>query len=437
MEYTYLDLLCYLILYSFMGWIAEVVVVSITTRGLRNRGFFNLPFCLSYGIVMDLLIITFPTMEGNIVMMYVAALVISSVVTFLSGSISKRISRTIMWDYQTNNLFAGTKMAFLYALLQGLIFLLVLLLIQPLVYLLSSITPRWIKIMICIAVGALLLCDFTIILITLRRRRTQEEMDELLTLTSKNKRRISERLTTIVWRRINKAYPNAGRVEDAGGAEVDEKPAVFAKGICLTKLVWVFLIAALVGDLIETVFVWIRFGTLMSRSSLIYGPFSVVWGFGAVILTFVLYRLANKNVILIFLFGCLIGGIYEYLCSVATEVFLGTTFWDYSDLPFNFGGRTNLLFCMFWGLLAVAWIKWLYPIMSRLIEKIPPVVGTVLTWVIVMFFVLDCVLTIAVMLRYVDRAADPEVHNIIQQFLDTFYPDSLVEKRWQNLVVTE
>lgn len=430
MEFTVLELLCYLIIYSFMGWVTEVVAVSITTKGLRNRGFFNLPFCLSYGVVMDLLIITFPTMNGSLFMMYLAALLMSSIVTSISGRISRRISRTTLWDYQTNNLFSGTKTAFLYALLQGLIFLLVFLLIQPLLYLLVSLMPVWMEITLCAVTFGLLFIDFIIIVYALRRYHTQEEIDALLEPNRNPKRLTSERITRLVWKRINKAYPNAGDMEKK------EKTVVFAQGLCITKVIWIFLIAALIGDLVETVFVWIRFGTLMSRSSLVYGPFSVVWGFGAVLLTVMLYRLAKKNAVLVFVFGCLIGGVYEYLCSVASEVFLGTTFWDYSDLPFNFGGRTNLLFCMFWGLLGVAWIKLLYPFVSRLIEKIPPIAGMTLTWVIVIFFVLDCVLTVAVLLRYVDRIDNPDAVNLLQRFLDTVYPDSFVENRWQNLVIS-
>ena len=35
--------------------------------------------------------------------------------------------------------------------------------------------------------------------------------------------------------------------------------------------------------------------------------------------------------------------------SVFTELLFGTTFWDYSDIPFNLGGRINLLYCFFGG----------------------------------------------------------------------------------------
>lgn len=49
--------------------------------------------------------------------------------------------------------------------------------------------------------------------------------------------------------------------------------------------------------------------------------------------------------------------------------------WDYSKIPFNLGGRINLLFCFFWGIAAVVWLKILYPKFSGWIEQIPVKVG--------------------------------------------------------------
>ena len=79
--------------------------------------------------------------------------------------------------------------------------------------------------------------------------------------------------------------------------------------------------------------------------------------------------------------GTVLGGAYEYACSIFTELVFGTVFWDYSKLPFNLGGRINLLFCFFWGIAAVVWLKIIYPKLSNLIEKIPIKTGNILTWI--------------------------------------------------------
>ena len=109
----------------------------------------------------------------------------------------------------------------------------------------------------------------------------------------------------------------------------------------------------------------------MSRSSVVYGPFSIVWGLGCVLLTAFLYPYREKNDRYIFLAGTILGGAYEYICSVFSELVFGTVFWDYSAIPFNLGGRINLLYCFFWGIVAVVWLKMLYPILSGWIEKLP------------------------------------------------------------------
>lgn len=427
MSYTYLDLLCCLLIYSFLGWVVEVVIVSIRNHKLSNRGFFNLPFCLSYGVVMDILILILPTMGTHYLSQYIATLIVSSVVTFLSGGLAKRVSRTELWKYQENALFAGNKKWALLSLLQAAAFFAAYLLLHPVLFTLVILLPDPLVIVLCAVFGGLLAVDFVLILVALRRKRTPEELEQFQASHQKGKRSLGLLLYQLVWRRLSRAYPNLNRMELEG------EKRVFARGVCVTKLIWVFFICALLGDLIETVFCRFSAGVWMSRSSLIYGPFSVVWGIGAVVLTVVLQKLADKPDRYVFLAGCFIGGVYEYLCSVFTEFFFGTTFWDYSDMPFNFGGRTNLLFCVFWGLLAVFWIKILYPRISALVEKIPPVMGTILTWLIVVFLALDAAVSVAAMLRYVQRAADPAAHTVIQRFLDQNYPDSLIERVWPNM----
>lgn len=173
----------------------------------------------------------------------------------------------------------------------------------------------------------------------------------------------------------------------------------------------------------------------MSRSSVIYGPFSIVWGIGAVLLTVVLQKLAGKEDRYVFLAGCILGGVYEYLCSVFTEIFLGTTFWDYSKMPFNIGGRTNLLYCVFWGILSVAWVKICYPKISGFIEKLPALGGKIATWVLLVLMICNGLISAAAMIRYVERKDGIEAGNSVESFLDDKYPDQLVEWIWPNMKI--
>ena len=165
---------------------------------------------------------------------------------------------------------------------------------------------------------------------------------------------------------MEKAYPVIFEA-----TEQIAKQGTFAEGCCFYKLFWLFFIGAVLGDFTETIFCRITAGEWMSRSSLVWGPFSIVWGLALVFATVLLYKDREKPDRHIFIAGTLLGGAYEYICSVFTEIAFGKVFWDYSKIPFNLGGRINLLYCFFWGIAAVLWIKLLYPHFSRWIEKIP------------------------------------------------------------------
>ena len=127
---------------------------------------------------------------------------------------------------------------------------------------------------------------------------------------------------------------------------------------------------AFLGDVVETIFCRITAGVWMSRSSLVWGPFSVVWGLALVLASILLRGGEQKSESRIFWFGVILGGAYEYVCSAVTELLFGTVFWDYSGFKFNLGGRINLLYCFFWGIAAVTWIRYGYPLVAKGMEAV-------------------------------------------------------------------
>ena len=168
------------------------------------------------------------------------------------------------------------------------------------------------------------------------------------------------------------------------------------------KLVGLFLIGSLFGDLIETVFCRITMGWWMSRSSVVYGPFSVVWGFACALLSALMYKYKDRSDRYLFFYGTVVGGTYEDVCSVLTELLFGTVFWDYSGIPFNLGGRVNLLYCFFWGIIAVVWVKLIYPFCPG-DEKIPRKTGPALTWVLIVLMVFNKGISALALARYSNR----------------------------------
>ncbi len=133
----------------------------------------------------------------------------------------------------------------------------------------------------------------------------------------------------------------------------------FAKGLNGYKLLLVCFIGSFFGVIIEMLWclvsviiemLWclVSRGYIESRAGLVYGPFNLLYGFGAVVLTVTLYKFRNRGAWISFLGGIIVGSVVEYVCSWGQELVFGTRSWDYSKMPFNINGRICLLYSIFW-----------------------------------------------------------------------------------------
>ena len=235
-----------------------------------------------------------------------------------------------------------------------------------------------------------------------------------------------------VEQRMNKAHPAL-----TFRRQRRAKSTTFAEGCSPYKIILLFFIGAFLGDITETIFCRITAGYWMSRSSVVWGPFSIVWGLAIAAVTQLLYRYKDRPASWLFVAGTLLGGAYEYLCSVFTEVVFGTVFWDYSAIPFNLGGRINLLYCFFWGFAAIAWFKVLYPPISHMIESLPKRFGTVLTWGLCVFMAANIAVSSAALVRYNERVRGEAAATSLAACLDEHFDDARMAKVYPKAVHVE
>lgn len=139
----------------------------------------------------------------------------------------------------------------------------------------------------------------------------------------------------------------------------------FAQGINIYKILLVCIVGSFAGVIIEMMWAYARYGVIESRRGLVYGPFNLLYGAGAVFLTLTLYKYRNKGRIWSFLGGFIVGSVLEYACSWGQEMLLGSRSWDYSNIPLNLNGRICFTYSVFWGILGIVWIKDLYPRMAK------------------------------------------------------------------------
>ena len=433
MEYTAYQLTWFFLIYSFLGWLLETALAAARKGRLLNRGFLNAPFSPVYGLASILFAVFLPELRSAPLFLFLGGMLLATALELITAILLERIFRQKWWDYSQEPWNFGGYICLKYSLVWGVLALFCLFLGNPLLTALSDWLPQTVGRILQIVILALLAVDFLgSWAAVLQLSGSIREPSEV----SRRWKRLSDALdnavTRAIQRRMARAYPSLEREllrrERRGRAK--RVPAqVFAQGCSFYKLAWIFFLAALLGDLFEMVFCRLSMGEWMSRSSVLYGPFSIVWGFAAVMLTALLYRYRERRDGFLFLFGTVLGGAYEYGCSVLSELLFGTIFWDYSHIPFNLGGRINLLYCFFWGIATVVWLKGLYPRLSKLIERLPMRLGKVLTWVMLVFMVGNIALSALAYGRYVERTTlDQPPQSAISQFLDDHYPNERIEQ---------
>ena len=213
----------------------------------------------------------------------------------------------------------------------------------------------------------------------------------------------------------------------------EEKTGHFAMGLNFYKLILLVFIGSFAGVVVEMLWCLLTNGYLESRAGLVYGPFNLLYGVGAVTLSVCLFRYRNRSSGFSFAGGMIVGSVVEYVCSWGQELLFGSTSWDYSNLPFNLNGRICLLYSVFWGILGVLWMKNLYPRLARWILKLPNRLGKAFTVAMAVFLVVNGVVTLLAVDRWSERIAGEPAVTAADRLFDEHFPDARMERVFANM----
>lgn len=202
-------------------------------------------------------------------------------------------------------------------------------------------------------------------------------------------------------------------------------------------LFWLFTAGCVFGLAVETAFHAIVYGGLESRAGLVWGPFSPIYGVGAVVLTASLNRFYHSHNLIIFLIAMLLGSVMEYATSWLMEVLWGAVAWDYSGTFGNINGRTNFAFGVMWGLLGLMWVRVILPFIKQVFSHVnaKSALVRIVTIALSAFMAVNIVVTVLALDREGQRAAGVPATTWEQRFFDEHFPDSYLQARMQNMSV--
>lgn len=213
------------------------------------------------------------------------------------------------------------------------------------------------------------------------------------------------------------------------------------------NLFWVFFVCSVLGLILEEVWhmVVVDPGVYQDRAGMLFGPFSPIYGFGAVLMTMALNRFYKKNPLIIFLVSALIGGAFEVFVGWFMQTSFGVVSWSYSHIrlfgmpdPIAVltGGRTCTPFACMWGLGGLIWIKVLLPRLLKLINMIPWKRRYSATVILTAVMLIDGVMTLQ-SLDYWYQRVNGTVRNIpVAQFYDRHFDNEYMENRFQSMTMS-
>lgn len=96
---SFSQLILWIFIYSFLGWIMECIVIRIQLGHWENRGFVRLPFCIIYGFGVYIAYHILAPFENNYLALYLSGSVAATIFEYLTAWIMLKMFGKIWWDY--------------------------------------------------------------------------------------------------------------------------------------------------------------------------------------------------------------------------------------------------------------------------------------------------------------------------------------------------
>lgn len=125
------SIIWYFFIYSIIGYLCEILYCSVGAKRFVNRGFLHGPYIPVYGFGGLATAMLLSSFASNAVLVFIGALVITSVIEYVAGFLLERLFHIRLWDYSRRRLHIRGRVCLLNSILFGLLSLLVVYGIHP------------------------------------------------------------------------------------------------------------------------------------------------------------------------------------------------------------------------------------------------------------------------------------------------------------------
>lgn len=206
--YSLYQVVWFFFIYSFVGWCGEVVFKSVRRGHFINSGFFNGPVCPIYGFGAISVILILHPIQNNLLLLFVGAVVLTSVLELATGYFLNIAFHTRWWDYSKQKFNLGGYICPLFSLVWGVACIFLIKVFQPIVKEFVKIIPNTVGMILIVVFSVLMIADW--VTTSIEIHHMNKELEKAKDISSK----IHATSDTIAKKLGNKAISVSGKIQD-------------------------------------------------------------------------------------------------------------------------------------------------------------------------------------------------------------------------------
>lgn len=94
-----MEILCYFLTYSFLGWVCECIYCSLAQGKWVNRGFCYGPYCPIYGFGAIFVILLLNPFKESVSCVFIFGMILTSLLEYVTSWLMEKLFHMKWWDY--------------------------------------------------------------------------------------------------------------------------------------------------------------------------------------------------------------------------------------------------------------------------------------------------------------------------------------------------
>lgn len=146
--------------YSFIGWVSETLYCSTIEKRFVYRGFLYGPLCPIYGFGGLLIVLLLKPFIGNVFVLFIMAMIVTSILEYVSSWILETVFKTKWWDYSHFKLNLNGRVCLLNSTLFGIMGVGIVHYAHPFIITNLQAIPEQIQEILSIVLSSIIFVDF-------------------------------------------------------------------------------------------------------------------------------------------------------------------------------------------------------------------------------------------------------------------------------------